>query len=387
MVAITRCDVAIVGGGLAGGLLALALKRRRPHCDVRLIDGNPVIGGNHLWSFFASDIAPEHRWLTAPLICHGWSLYDVAFPAHSRTLRSTYYSIESARLDAVVRQNLPPEAIMTGHKALAASRTAVVLADGMRVEASGVIDCRGAGDLSLLECGWQKFYGRELSLSAQHHAQNPMIMDARVAQHDGYRFVYALPFDDARMFVEDTYYSDTAELDVPTLRARLDAYCVDRDWQVEAVLREESGVLPVALGGDFEGYWQSGGHNVAKAGVRAGLFHPLTSYSLPDAVRTAALVADAPDLSGGALHDLLYAHARETWKKRGYYRMLTKMLFKAAEPDARYRVLERFYRLNPQLIARFYAGNSTVLDKVRIVAGKPPVPIGRAIQALRRKNV
>ena len=32
-----KCDFAIVGGGLAGGLIALALKHHRPELDVRLI--------------------------------------------------------------------------------------------------------------------------------------------------------------------------------------------------------------------------------------------------------------------------------------------------------------------------------------------------------------
>jgi lycopene beta-cyclase len=58
------------------------------------------------------------------------------------------------------------------------------------------------------------------------------------------------------------------------------------------------------------------------------------------------------------------------------------MLFGAAAPIDRYRVLERFYRLDRRLIERFYAGRSTLADKVRILAGKPPVPVGRAVAAL-----
>ena len=62
------------------------------------------------------------------------------------------------------------------------------------------------------------------------------------------------------------------------------------------------------------------------------------------------------------------------------------MLFKAAHPVERYRVLQRFYRLPPALIARFYAGRSTLADKVRLLAGKPPVPIGRAVRAIMEKQ-
>jgi lycopene beta-cyclase len=59
------------------------------------------------------------------------------------------------------------------------------------------------------------------------------------------------------------------------------------------------------------------------------------------------------------------------------------MLFRAAEPEARWRVLERFYGLSEGLVRRFYAGRSTLLDKARILTGKPPVPIRRALRELR----
>ena len=382
MPATISCDIAIVGGGLAGGLIALALARKRPGLDVRIVEGGDRVGGNHLWSFFASDVADSERWIVAPLVSYGWRSYDIAFPAHRRTLHSAYYSIESARLDAVVRATLPPQALMTGRKVLDASADAVVLADGDRIAAKGVIDARGPGDLSLLDLGWQKFLGRELRLAEPHDDPRPMVMDATVAQLDGYRFVYCLPFAATRMFVEDTYYSDTPDLDIPALGARIDAYVAERGWQVDQVEREETGVLPVTMGGDFEAYWQSGGKAVAKAGMRAGLFHPTTGYSLPDAIRLAAAIAAASDLSGPALHTLTHEFAKNTWASRGFYRMLDKMLFRAADPGERYRILERFYRLDPRLVRRFYAGRSTMFDKARILTGKPPVPIARALRAI-----
>ncbi|AQR74879.1 lycopene beta-cyclase CrtY [Sphingomonas sp. LM7] len=382
MSATISCDLAIVGGGLAGGLIARAVRARHPEADVRLIEGGAHIGGNHLWSFFASDVAPADRWLVSPLISHGWTRYDVAFPGHARTLKSPYYSIESANFERVVLNELPTNAAMVGREVQAVSGTAVVLADGDRIEAKGVIDCRGAGDLSTLDLGWQKFLGRELLLQRPHGVERPVVMDATVEQIDGYRFVYCLPFSADRIFVEDTYYSDTSYIDPAALGGRIDTYVARRGWELKDVVREEAGALPVAIGGDFEAYWRSGGHNVAKAGVRAGLFHPLTSYSLPDAVRTATLVASAGTFDGQALHDLLHGYSRRLWRSRRFYRMLAAMLFRAAEPEERYRVLERFYRLDEELIGRFYAAKSNLGDKIRVMTGKPPVPIGRAVRAI-----
>ncbi|KQN25041.1 lycopene cyclase [Sphingomonas sp. Leaf33] len=376
------CDVAIVGGGLSGGLIALALARSHPEARVVIVERGMTLGGNHIWSFFGPDVATAARDLVIPLIAHVWQGYDVAFPARRRTLPVNYYSTTSEKLDAAVRAVVPAEHILTDRKVLGVSATAVVLADGTRIEAGGVIDCRGVGDLSTLDAGWQKFIGREFVLKRPHGAARPMVMDATVEQIDGYRFVYTLPFADDRMFIEDTYYSDTPDIDRAALAARIDTYALAKGWKAKSVVREEGGALPVIIGGDFERYWASTGKDVAKAGVRAGLCQPTTGYSLPDAVRLASRIAASRDLTGGHLATLTHDHARAAWKGRGFYRMLDAMLFRAAEPSERYRVLERFYGLNPALIARFYSARSTFADKARVLSGKPPVPVGRAVRAI-----
>ncbi len=385
------CDIALLGGGLAGCLIALALAKKRPELKLLLIEDGPNLGGNHVWSFFDSDIALEHYWLIEPLICHRWTGYDIAFPAHRRTLDAVYNSIESERLDSVVRAALDEASIINaGVASVKPNRPAalhrhlwhydVALSDGRSIKARQVIDARGSGDLSTLKLGWQKFVGLSVRVPGGHGLTRPIVMDATVEQLDGYRFVYCLPFDDETIFIEDTYYSDAPALDVPAIRERIIAYAASRGWKTNGGGREESGVLPVVYGGDFETYWASTGRGIAKAGVRAGLFHAMTGYSLPDAVRFAADMPDLLDASDVA--GVVERRARAHWRSQAYYRMLGKMLFVAAEPSTRFRIFERFYRLSPGLIERFYAGRSTRFDQMRILCGKPPVPIGRAIKSL-----
>ncbi len=367
-------DIAIIGGGLSGGLIALALAEKRPDLRVALVEAQANLGGNHIWSFFDSDVAPEHRWLIEPLICHSWPTYDIAFPAHARTLDAVYNSIESERLDAAVRAAMKPDQII-GARVQSIDGAKALLEDGRIITAETIIDARGPGDLSHLDLGWQKFVGLSVTVPAGHGLTRPIIMDATVEQIDGYRFVYCLPVDDQTVFIEDTYYSDTPDLDVPAVRERIIAYARAKGWATNGGGREETGVLPVVMGGDFDAYWQSTGAQTAKAGLRAGLFHATTGYSLPSAVRLAVAYAENPKLDAKAV-------AKRAWKQGGFYRMLDTMLFRAAEPQTRYKVLERFYRLSPRLIGRFYAGQTTLADKVRILSGKPPVPIHRAIAAL-----
>ena len=373
-------DLAILGGGLAGGLVALALTLRRPELRLAVVEEGAV-GGNHVWSSFARDVVPAHEWLVAPLISYRWQSYDVAFPTHRRTLAAPYRSITSERFAAVLAERLPAEAFVSGRVG-DAQPGRVALADGREIRAIAVLDARGPGDASTLDLGWQKFVGQTLHTDAPHGVVRPMVMDATVPQTDGFRFVYLLPFGPQEIFVEDTYYSDSPALDQPRLREEIAGYAHRRGWRVTGESRLESGVLPVVIRGDFPAYWRSTGNDLAKAGMRAGLFHPTTGYSLPDAVRLAARIAAAPDLSHAALVELTRRHASETWAGRGFYRALDTMLFRAAEPDRRYQILERFYRLGPDLISRFYAAESRRTDQLRILAGRPPVPIGRAMRSL-----
>lgn len=383
MSATHKTDLLIAGGGLAGGLVALALARTRPGLCVTIVEGAPRLGGNHIWSFFDSDIAPEHRWLIEAVPCRHWDGHDVRFPGYDRTLQGGYNAIESERFDQAVRAALPVETIVAG-RISGLGTQAAVLDDGTRIEAEGVIDARGPRDLAGVDLGWQKFLGQLLQLETPHGLTRPVIMDATVDQSDGYHFVYLLPFGPTELFVEDTSYSTTQELDRDRLRRQISDYAAGHGWRIATVAREEMAALPIAMGGDFGALWPAC-DRVPRVGMAAGLFQPMTGYSLPDAVRTAALIAQLPDLSSRTLAHALRNHARGTWRKRGFFRLLARLLFRAADPPERYRLLERFYSLNERLIGRFYAGQPTLADRFRILAGRPPVALHRALAALRER--
>lgn len=375
-------DIAILGGGLAGGLLALALARHRPDLSLLLIERGERFGGNHVWSFFATDVADADRPLVDPLVASAWDAYDVRFPAYSRTLPTPYRSITSEKLDAELRRALPADALLTGADVLAATPASATLAEGRTIAARAVIDTRGAAGFASMAGGWQKFVGRMLRLDRPHGMARPVVMDATVAQHDGYRFVYCLPFGPDTIFVEDTYYASGATLDTAALGCRIEDYCLAAGWTVAEVLREEKGVLPVIAQGDFEQFWPANDGGPARGGSRAALVHPLTSYSLPDALRFARFVTANANLPGAALAAAARDHARRHWRQGRFYRTLARLLYGAAQPAARYRVLEHFYRRPQGLVERFYAGRSTAMDAVRILSGRPPVAIGAAAACL-----
>ncbi|MEM8936648.1 MAG: lycopene beta-cyclase CrtY, partial [Pseudomonadota bacterium] len=238
-----------------------------------------------------------------------------------------------------------------------------------------------------LNLGYQKFIGQEIVLKEPHGETLPTIMDASVSQLDGYRFVYVLPFDEKTVLVEDTRYTDEADLDEGDYRTGISRYIGERGWRIERVEREETGILPVVLAFDGLKFWNERKESAAPIGLRAALFHPTTGYSFPDAVQTADLIADMPQLTSEALREQLRRYGLQQWGDHRFFRLLNRMLFKAAEPEQRYKVLERFYRLSQRLIERFYAGRLRETDKARILFGKPPVPITRAVKVLSPNSI
>jgi lycopene beta-cyclase len=380
-----RPRLVIAGGGLAGCLAALALAARRPDVDLLLVEQGDGFGGNHIWSCFDSDVAGEDSWLFELLAARRWPDHEIHFPHRSRILGLGYNSLRSADLDRIMRETLRPDQYRLGRRIAEVGTQHVLLEGGERIEADGVIDARGASELPGLELGWQKFLGRTYRFDRPHGCARPLIMDARVEQDNGYRFVYLLPFDEARLMAEDTYYSATPVLDLPLLRCRLDSYLSRKGLGPAEVTGEETGVLPVVLAGEVASVWPAAEPPVARLGLRGGFFHPTTGYSLPDAIRNAALLAASSEFGSKALHDLFRGRAAALWDERRFYQKLNRMLFRAAAPNRRYRVLEHFYRLPEPLIARFYAGRLTTLDKLRILSGRPPVPVGRALAALRNR--
>ena len=374
-------DALLVGGGLASSLIALRLKRSRPDLRIIMLEREMRIGGEHTWCHFATDVSPAISDWLGPLIVHDWAGYDVRFPAHRRTLPTHYRAITSGRLHTVMSELLGEDAWL-GVEASEVKADSVRLIDGRRLAAPLVIDARGPRRSNRLALGWQKFLGQEVRLAQPHGLTTPIVMDATVAQLDGYRFLYVLPTSGDTMLIEDTRYSDGPALDRAALEADITAYALTQGWQVIEVTREEVGVLPIALAGDIEAYWADEKPGAADAGMRAALFHPTTGYSSPDAARTAEMIAGLPRLTTTAVRAAIIEMSKNAWRARSFYRLLNRMLFRAAEPAKRYKVLERFYRLPTPLIERFYAGEATLADKVRILAGKPPVPIGRALGCL-----
>lgn len=377
-------DLILVGGGLANGLIAWRLRQLQPQLKMLLLEAGAEPGGNQTWSFHQDDLTPaQHAWI-APLVAHRWPGYDVRFPALTRRLDGGYLSITSGRFAAVIAEALG-DSLRTRTPVSALTPETVTLADGSLLRASAVIDGRGYQPGAHLTIGFQAFLGQQWRLSQPHGLTRPLLMDATVDQSAGYRFVYTLPLSADSLLIEDTHYIDRATLGDDRARQHIADYAAAQGWALERLEREEQGNLPITLAGDCRAFWQQKAGQPC-SGLRAGLFHSTTGYSLPQAAALADLIARQRDLSSGALFALTRDYAQRQWRRQRFFRMLNRMLFLAGRPDGRWQVMQRFYRLNHGLIARFYAGQLTLADKARILTGKPPVPVGEALQAVLKQT-
>ncbi|MEO1720509.1 MAG: lycopene beta-cyclase CrtY [Pseudomonadota bacterium] len=379
--AATTADVILVGGGLANQLIAWRIADKRPDLSILLVEAGDALGGNHTWSFHASDIDPdEAKWLD-PLVTYRWSGQHVHFPGFRRELATGYRSILSEQLAAAITTRADGErfTIRLATKAIDVRPDRVALESGETLTAKLVIDGRGALQDQPLAIAFQKFYGIEVETAEPHGRINPIIMDATVPQFDGYRFVYTLPMTETRILIEDTYYSDGADLDAAILSDRCHSYAERHGWTIKSIARTEQGILPITLAGDIDAHWAALGSDLPRSGLRAWLFHATTGYSVPYAVRLADRIATSAELTSPVIAKTIETFSREVWAEQSFMRLINRLFFVGARSDERVSVMARFYKLNEGLIQRFYAGRSHLADKARVLSGKPPIPIMRGL--------
>ncbi|MGI9343429.1 MAG: lycopene beta-cyclase CrtY [Gammaproteobacteria bacterium] len=370
----------LVGGGLANCLIAWRMHLLAPQRRTTIVERAKSLGGNHTWCFHTADVTPEQFAWLEPFIECSWPDYEIRFPEITRRLSGGYHCITSERMHAVMSERIGDRAIC-GVDVTAVEPGRVQLSDGRVFSDVAVIDGRGDPGGQALDVGYQKFVGRVVELERPHGLTAPILMDATVEQIDGFRFMYTLPLSPDRLLIEDTRYSEYPQLDREGMRAEVSQYADANGWNIRTMEREEEGVLPVVMGGDIDAYWAAA-PGVARSGVRAGLFHFVTGYSLPEAAGLADFMAGAPAATNAELYRMTRARSHELWRRGWFYRLLNRMLFRAALPELRYRVLQHFYRLPEDLVHRFYAGRTTWLDRVRILSGKPPVPVSSALRSV-----
>lgn len=351
-----------------------------------MIERDAALGGNHTWCFHAADISDDaHAWI-APLVTATWPEWEVRFPSYARRFKREYSAVSSERAHAVLTSDAHARHIdfFFGHSAAHVGSHEVVLDDGKTLNASLVIDSRGPKPSESV-CGFQKFVGLELELKSPSPITAPILIDAQIPQRDGFRFIYVLPLSTHRVLVEETFFSDTPNLEAEDVhhRAILD-YAQRANLDVDRIGRTERGVLPLPLNWPLSWLAErsalTSASRAISGGFGGGWFHPTTGYSFPVAVRLATHIAKTADTDrfGESWRQLVASQNRQA----RFSTLLNRLLFRATLPENRRDVFERFHSLSEGTITRFYAHASSSTDRVRMLCGIPPegVSFSRAVR-------
>ena len=99
-------DCVIAGGGLAGGLVALALARPSADARVALVEADDRLGGNHTWSFHDSDVPAGTAAGCSRSSARRWAVtWSDSRPVRTDGRRATRAS-RAPHFDAVVQRPL-----------------------------------------------------------------------------------------------------------------------------------------------------------------------------------------------------------------------------------------------------------------------------------------
>lgn len=370
----SKNHICLIGAGLGNALLAWLLKARHPSLRITMFETENQISRKRTWSFHETDIPKNVYDLVKDLTSHQWSAYDIAFPKFKRRYQSGYLTITPDRLETqLLRANIE---IRFNSKITEIGPRRVALSDGQEFSFPCVVDGRGQY-LARSQQGYQKFVGQTLRLKSPHGLCYPVLMDARVPQIDGYRFFYLLPWSETDLLVEDTRYSTSATLDEASIKNEIHSYALEKGWEVEKVLSTESGILPLPFAAaDFPK------SDLPAMGMAGGFFHPVTGYSLPDSLRLADKISSLNTITSEIVAHTIEDYRTEQSLRKKFYYLLNRMMFLAAKPTERRKIFEHFYSLPEELIQRFYAGDTRFIDGLRLLTGRPPVPLVPALRSV-----
>lgn len=367
MLGVTKFDFIIAGGGLQGCLLAYGICKLQPNAKVMLLEKQAALCGNHTWSFHRTDVNPSTwSWMEA-LVDRYWQGYHVQLGGIRKTIPIGYGSIFSESLAAKIKQLSEGNQRLVIQKGLVTEITdhKITLASGEVFGGTCVLDCRGLRNTEFptRNTGFQKFFGLEVELESDWHELSPCLMDDRVDQADGFRFMYTLPFSARRILVEDTRFSNTPELGPQACHTLIHEYLQQQGHTRYQIVRQESGCLPMP-------YQRPASLSKMALGYRGGFFHPATGYSMPLVADLADQIARAPARSAA---EVIENFRKSTTFQTTFSLWLNRLLFRLVKPSQRHTVFRRFYEQLPlSTIQRFYACQFSAVDAARMFLGRPP---------------
>ena len=319
-------DIAVLGSGPAALSLAAACARRG--ASVAILSPDPEASWTPNYCLWTDEVPSGMHSLAERV----WPEALVTTPLGSHSLGRPYVKLHTLALQALYRTMLraagaravPGRAVRLEHRA---DHSTIHLDGGGSERARVVVDASGAGTAFVDRVhdrapAAQTAYG--LMLRPRRPSFDPdrmVLMDFRPADLAAASlpsFLYVLPFDDGRVFLEETSLAHRPGMPIDVLRTRLETRLASLGLQDAERLGEERCFIPMGLG------LPVARQRVVPFGAAASMVHPASGYMIAHVLRKADPVAqslvenlDAPTPSAAidSANATLWPRAqRATWE-------------------------------------------------------------------------
>lgn len=353
---VTKIDIAIIGGGSAGITLAAKLTK----LSAVVVEPRTPTERDCSWALWASNAQKAQFKAAIKGSWQQWRVVDHSTEVLHRSEKFHYISLSSAKYMAQCESEL-----VEGVDLVRAAAENICTegiggsfnAAGQQYKAERIYDSRppkmAKDSLKQHFLGWD--------IRTKTPITNPQIatlMDFRVDQSRGLHFIYALPFSNRRLLIESTMISKSLQ-DKAWYRQAIQQWLKDQKIEIEEILREETGVIPMQSLNPLE--IKSGAIGAASGAVRLS-----SGYAF------ANIQAQINTLAKGI--------------SRGNFSVpkpispfLNKMdkIFNAvlmAQPELGVTIMVRTAKaLEADGFARFMLGNATFIDWTKVILAMPKI--------------
>ena len=368
MASTVNTDVLIIGGGLSGLSLAVALIEQQTGMSVAVVEPRSRYNNDRTWSFWG----PIHHRLDR-LVARQWSQWSFGLKdSPSRTIECSekpYQSIESIRFYRWAKDQIEAapnvglylgETIERCHKQ---DEIWSAASQQHQFNARLVVDTRPPSNEQLHTSAlYQCFVGQVIEAPGGFDPDCVELMTDMASDEHGLSFTYCLPLSADQALVEFTRFA-AHPIDWPVLETDLQTLKSRRGWLDAPVTRTERGVLPMGMPAR-----QSDDPSYVYAGTSAGGLRAATGYGFWRIQRWAQCCAWALDRGQGPL-----AHPPEP-KIQGW---MDDLFLRVLRSHPR-RAPELFFRLHQrvpaEVLIRFLSDESNWIDKLKVVLSLPKRP-------------
>jgi lycopene beta-cyclase len=363
---VLHADYVIAGAGASGLLLADAILREPALNDktLLLLDRAPKTTNDRTWCFWERGDNPledviHRRWSKLGVFGDGVARVFDPVPYRYKMLRGIdFYQHMDARVGDASRVTRLYGQISDLRQG---ADSASVTIDGRTLTGRFVFNSLppplpdGAQHHNLL----QHFMGWVIETEDDRFDPDvATLMDFRIAQPDGTRFVYVLPLDARRALVEFTVFSGALLERAEYVRALRDY--IEGTLKIDEfrIAHDEFGVIPMT-----DAPYPRGGGSVMNIGTAGGATKPSTGYTFLRAQRQARKIAAQLAATG----DPFYAEPIAERRFKVFDSTLLNVLDKNRQGGA--AVFANLFEHNPPaLIFKFLDEDTTLAEDLRVMA-------------------